>query len=181
MTKRSPTSTDHDEFMRRFLESQRGILRYVLCFVPNLHDARDIVQNTAIALWKKYDQYDPSEPFLPWACRFSLVEVRRYMRNESKWKLFLDDETIELLAVHRDAISEGLDERRSHLQACLKELPARQNTIVKDYYFHDLTVEQISKATGRSVEAIYKSLQRIRSSLMKCIRRRQRTEIGVEQ
>ena len=47
----------HEEFMRRFLQCQRELLRYVMCIVPNAHDARDIVQNTAVALWKKHSQY----------------------------------------------------------------------------------------------------------------------------
>jgi paraquat-inducible protein B len=27
---------------------------------------------TAIALWEKFDAYDPAQPFTPWACRFAL-------------------------------------------------------------------------------------------------------------
>ena len=34
--------------------------------------AHDIVQQTAIALWEKFDAYDPAQPFTPWACRFAL-------------------------------------------------------------------------------------------------------------
>jgi RNA polymerase sigma-70 factor, ECF subfamily len=40
--------------------------------VPNVADAEDIVQQTAIALWEKFDAYDPAQPFTPWACRFAL-------------------------------------------------------------------------------------------------------------
>jgi hypothetical protein len=47
---------NHEEFMRRFLQSERELQRYVMSFVPNAGDARDIVQNTVVALWKKVDK-----------------------------------------------------------------------------------------------------------------------------
>jgi RNA polymerase sigma-70 factor, ECF subfamily len=47
---------------------------FPLCvaLVPNVADAEDIVQQAAIALWEKFDAYDPAQPFTPWACRFAL-------------------------------------------------------------------------------------------------------------
>ena len=76
----SPDSTHRFEdrnaaqqrFLSLFLRSEREIFRYVAALVPNLTDAEDIVQQTAIALWEKFDAYDPSQPFTPWACRFAL-------------------------------------------------------------------------------------------------------------
>ena len=59
-------------FFSLFLRSEREIFRYVAALVPNVADAEDIVQQTAIALWEKFDAYDPAQPFTPWACRFAL-------------------------------------------------------------------------------------------------------------
>ncbi|MCO8124175.1 sigma-70 family RNA polymerase sigma factor [Stieleria sp. TO1_6] len=170
----------HEEFMRRFLECQRGLLRYVMCFVPNAHDARDIVQNTAVALWKKHDQYDAAEPFMPWACRFALNETRMFMRTDQRWKHFLDDETMNVLASRRRELANELDERRIHLRECVRKLPPHQRSIVDNYYFGDHSIEQLAESTQRSVQAIYKALQRIRSSLMQCVQRRQDAALGAE-
>ncbi len=159
MTVESSELDRHEEFMRRFLQCQRGLLRYVMCFVPNSHDARDIVQNTAVALWKKYDQYDPSSPFMTWACRFALNEARLFLRTDQRWKHFLDDETVGVLAARREEIASELDERRIHLRDCLRRLPEKQKAIVEGYYFKDFTIEQLAHSSGRSIDAIYKSLQ----------------------
>ena len=180
MTKDISKFDSHEEFMRRFLECQRGLLRYVMCFVPNAHDARDIVQNTAVALWKKNDQYDPSEPFMPWACRFALNETRLFMRTDQRWKHFLDDETVNALAERRHEMADELDERRIHLRECLRKLPENQRSVVEGYYFNDLSIEQLAGSLERSVEAIYKSLQRIRSTLMECVQRQQSSASGIE-
>ncbi|MEM8913011.1 MAG: sigma-70 family RNA polymerase sigma factor [Planctomycetota bacterium] len=169
----SPQPFDsHEAFMRQFLQCQRELLRYVMSFVPNAHDARDIVQNTAVALWKKRDHFDPSEEFQPWACRFALNEVRMFMRTDARWRKFLDEETIVELAARRLDLRDELDERRIHLRDCLRKLPQSQREVVEGYYFADRTIEDLSASSKRSVEAIYKSLQRIRSGLLQCVQRK---------
>ena len=180
MTTKTGDFDSHEEFMRRFLECQRGLLRYVMCFVPNAHDARDIVQNTAIALWKKHDQYDPAEPFMPWACRFALNEAKLFMRTDQRWKHFLDEDTVNLLAGRRRELADELDERRIHLRECLRKMPETQRSVVEAYYFNDVTVGDLAESSRRSVDVIYKSLQRIRASLMECVRRRQNSTLGTE-
>lgn len=56
---------DQQEFLRVFLANEREILRYVVALVPNLADAQEIVQQTAVVLLEKFDQYDRSRPFAP--------------------------------------------------------------------------------------------------------------------
>ena len=65
----------HEHFLRLFLQVERELLRYVMALVPNVSDARDVVQETAIALWQKFDQYDPERPFVAWASRFAMNEA----------------------------------------------------------------------------------------------------------
>ena len=72
----------HQQFMRQFLDCERSLIRYVMYFVPNANDARDIVQNTAVALWKKIDAYDADEPFVAWATRFARLEARQFLHQE---------------------------------------------------------------------------------------------------
>src|SRR5947207_5941430 len=66
-------------FLSLFLRSEREIFRYVAALVPNVADAEDIVQQTALALWQKFDAYDPSQPFTPWACRFALNKTKHWL------------------------------------------------------------------------------------------------------
>lgn len=166
----------HEEFMRLFLQSERDLLRYVMSFVPRVGDARDIVQNTAVALWKKIDRYDPNEPFTPWAFRFAALEAKDFLRKEARWHRFLDDEVIEMLSIRRNEMSKELDERRIHLRECLRKLPDNQKSIVEGYYFKDHSVEELAELSGRTVEAVYKALQRIRGALMSCVNRRMETK-----
>jgi len=155
--------------MRLFLSAERELLRYVMALVPNVSDARDVVQETAVALWQAIEKYDPQKPFVPWACRFALNEARLHLRTESRRRRLLEEDVAELLEKRRAEIAEPLDVRREHLRACLERLPKEQHQLVHGYYFEEQSVETLGANFGRGVEAVYKALQRTRQALHQCI------------
>jgi DNA-directed RNA polymerase specialized sigma24 family protein len=62
-----------------------------------------------------------------------------------------------------------LDQRAGYLKECLAEVPKDKREMLTDYYFEDETVDEIAHSQGKSVEATYKALQRVRRTLMHCI------------
>src|ERR1051325_7550913 len=83
-------NTAQQQFLSLFLRSEREIFRYVAVLVPNVSEAEDIVQQTAIALWEKFDAYDPSQPFTPWACRFALNKTKQWVERRQRWQALLE-------------------------------------------------------------------------------------------
>jgi RNA polymerase sigma-70 factor (ECF subfamily) len=162
---------DHARFMRLFLSSEKEIFRYVAALVPKATDAQDVVQLTAVALWRKFDHYDPAQPFTPWACRFALQEARQFLRRDQRWGAFLDDDLVDDLAARRAALGDEMERRFAHLSECLQKLPPSQRETVESYYYRATPVEQLAVTTGRSVDALYKALQRIRQALLLCVAR----------
>src|SRR5215831_15917738 len=106
----SPTvaGEDPERFVRLFVEGQREVLRYILALVPDIDDAHEILQDTAVDLWKKFDRYDPSYPFAPWACRFALLRVLKYREERSRRRKYLSIEAITQLAAERPEKDEVL-------------------------------------------------------------------------
>jgi RNA polymerase sigma-70 factor, ECF subfamily len=166
-----------EQFMRLFLQSERELLRYVMVLVPQVSDARDVLQETAVALWRKAGEYDPAKPFLPWASRFALNEARMFLRSQARRRA-LEDDIAELLAEERLALAPQLDRRREHLADCLSRLDNDQRALVRSYYFEERDVNALAAAQGRTVDWAYKSLQRIRRALHHCISRKLRLEAG---
>ena len=166
--KTSSSNCTHKDFIRLFLEAEKDLLRYVMVLIPNVADARDVVQEAAVALWDKIDRYDPEKPFAPWACRFALNEAKMFLRKKSRQKRLADD-VIDLLEIERMENSERLDARKHFLKECIKVLPKKNAELVHDYYFNELSVEELGKRFQKSLEAVYKTLQRIRQSLHSCI------------
>lgn len=170
------TPPQDERFMRLFVEHERDLLRYVLAVVPNLSDARDVVQETAVALWRKMADYDSARPFLPWACRFASIEIRRFLRKAEQQRRVLEDDVVEALLARQEQLTPELTARRAHLRECLEALPAEQRGFVRGYYWDEQDVESLARQSGRTVEAVYKALQRIRQALSDCMNRKARTE-----
>jgi RNA polymerase sigma-70 factor (ECF subfamily) len=162
-------SAAQQQFLSLFLRSEREVFRYVAVLVPNVADAEDIVQQTALALWEKFDAYDPSQPFTPWACRFALNKARQWIERRQRWQALLEDGLAEELAQRRDALRPDLEVRLKHLEGCLHKLPEEQRSLVEGYYYRRDAIEKLSVASSRTVAATYKTLQRVRQALQSCI------------
>ena len=158
-------------FLSMFLRSEREIFRYVAALVPNVTDAEDIVQQTAVALWEKFEAYDPAQPFTPWACRFALNKARQWIERRQRWQKLLESGLAEELMQRREALRPEIEVRLKHLEGCVGRLPQGQRELVEGYYYHRTGIEALSETSGRTVQATYKALQRIRQALLDCVDR----------
>jgi RNA polymerase sigma-70 factor (ECF subfamily) len=156
-------------FLSLFLRSEREVFRYVAALIPNVADAEDIVQQTALVLWEKFDAYDESQPFTPWACRFALNKTRQWLERRQRWQALLEKGLAEELAHRREELRPELDLRLKHLEGCLGKLPAEQFTLIEGYYYRRDEIEKLATHSGRTVAATYKMLQRVRQTLQACI------------
>jgi RNA polymerase sigma-70 factor, ECF subfamily len=166
------------QFLSLFLRSEREIFRYVAALVPNVTDAEDIVQQTALALWEKFEAYDPAQPFTPWACRFALNKARQWLERRQRWQALLDHGLAEELAQRRQELQPAFEWRLKHLEACLAKLPAGQRSLVEAYYYQRTDVQSLAVASGRTVAATYKMLQRIRQALQRCVESQAKPEVA---
>ena len=156
-------------FLELFLRSEREIFRYVVALVPSVVEAEEIVQQTAITLWEKFDAYDPAKPFTPWACRFALNKTRQWIERRQRWQALLAEGLAEELARRREELRPEWERRFAQLEGCVAKLPEDERVLVEDYYYRRSRIEALAGEYGRTVEATYKLLQRIRRVLKQCI------------
>ena len=171
------STTAQQRFLSLFLRSEQEIFRYVAVLVPNVIDAEDIVQQTAMALWGKFDTYDPAQPFTPWACRFALNKARQWIEQRQRWQALLNHGLAEELAHRRQELQPELERRLKHLEACLAKLPPGQRALVEAYYYERSGIESLAERFGRTVAATYKMLQRSRQALQLCVESQAKPEV----
>ena len=75
-------------------------------------------------------------------------------------------------ARERATMGDELALRRSALEACLGRLDDRQRELIDQRYGSEQTIRQLAERTGRPVKTLYKTLERVRASLMVCIKQR---------
>jgi RNA polymerase sigma-70 factor (ECF subfamily) len=161
-----------ERFGRLFVEAQREILRYILALVRDIDDAHEILQETAVDLWRKFDRYDPAYPFAPWGCRFALRRVLKHREQQARRLKCLSSESLTRIAAEgaeQDGIAE---ERRLALEACLQQLREADRLVFEHRYSRQMPVAQIAGITGRNPAALYKALERIRRRLFESVNRR---------
>ena len=119
-------------FAERLRTHQVQIFSFIYSMVRNLDDADDLFQQTSLAMWNKYDQYDPSRSFAAWACGVARFEVSNFIRARSRQRLYFSDDLSLLLAEAHGSLEEDrVEECREALSGCVKKLRARDQQLVE--------------------------------------------------
>ena len=161
-----------EDFAALYSQTHLSLLRYVMTLVPNRTQAEDVVQETARALWKKSADYDPRQPFWPWAKKFAYFEVMRHRKRQAiRGKYFFSDEMIDTLAEERDVAEPVLEEQRAVLNQCLEKLDGRARELVVQRYSRERTLDEIAREQNRSANSLYLMMHRIRKKLVECVNR----------
>jgi RNA polymerase sigma-70 factor (ECF subfamily) len=169
----SETRTGPDaELMRLMVEHQRRLFAYIYALVPNRQDASDILQDTSVVICEKFHEYRTGTDFVAWATRIAFWEVRRARQKYARSKVVFDQEVVDALSETVGTMQEELDLRHEALAHCLKRLPDRDREMILLRYEPGACVEEAARRVGRSMDAAYKALARIRKLLMDCVSQR---------
>lgn len=150
---------------------QDQIFRYIYSLLPNEADARDVLQETSVALFRKFDQYDAEKPFLPWAFRFAYLQVLKHRERRQRDPLALSPDVLELLAEERADLEPHLEKRLRALDRCLEKLPAAEKELLTYRYDQRRPVEEIMERVGQSRRTLFRNLERVRRLLHDCVTR----------
>jgi RNA polymerase sigma-70 factor, ECF subfamily len=156
-------------FVKLLGTHQQQVHRYVLCLVPNAHDADDILQETNLFLWREFHQFEEGTNFVAWACAVAFNKVIAWRKQKSRDRLVYSDAF--LSAVSEEFIS-GADrqaERSSALDKCIERLPQQHRELLQLRYGASQNVEDIASKQGRSADAVYRMLSRVRHALYECV------------
>jgi RNA polymerase sigma-70 factor (ECF subfamily) len=167
-------SADGDR-MERFAQllatCQRKVFLYVLGLVHHAADAEEILQETNMVLWRKFDRYQAGTAFDRWACRIAYFEVLKFREKRGRSQQLFSTEFIESLATETENALDSLDNRRDALAQCLGKLRENDRQLVMHRYQQDATTQSVAAALGRSVQGTRKALHRIRAALLVCVER----------
>lgn len=157
------------EFVRLWTRHQAEVERYVFMMVPRAADAAEVVQEISVKLWEKWDRYDASRPFAPWAIRFAYLEILKWRQRQAREKLVFSDALLEQLSSVHDAEAPIMEARRKALRGCLEELTEQQRKWVTLRYGRHGAVKEEARRTGVSMHKLYYALEKIRAQLLACI------------
>lgn len=172
------SDSNQENFTRLWTEAQPSVSRYIASVVRDHSVLKDIVQGTALVLLKKFPDYDPARPFLPWALGVAKFQILGYQRDSARSLVRFDSELLDRYTESWAQVEPEISDEASALKECLKGVSGKSREVVQLRYFEDLASPEIADRLGLKPGNVRVMLQRVREELRQCVERRMRAEGG---
>lgn len=172
----SPSSAEPNrDFIELLVPNQRAIRNFIYGIHPQAQDLDDLMQETCLSLWSKFETFDRAREFLPWAMRLAYFEVLRFRKDRSRDRLVFSDEMVEQLA--DESVQQSADDRlREALNLCLGKLDDKARRVLEARYARGTSIQDLAKSHNESPHRLYRILEKSRTSLVACVQRQLRHE-----
>jgi RNA polymerase sigma-70 factor (ECF subfamily) len=156
--------------MQLYSGKERCIYKYIYTLVHDEAAAEDILQETTLAMWAKFNEFELGTNFVAWALRIAHYRVRKHWASQSKGMIFNSQLVEDLAQRAQDSIHQDT-RNKTALRRCLKKLSERDLNLIELRYQEGASVKKVAQHVNRGVKGVYKSLNRIRWQLLECIQR----------
>lgn len=153
-------------------QAQPSVAAFIRSLVPDYHQAQDLLQQTAVIVFEKFDAFDHQRPFVAWAIGIARIQVMRHRQGRGRDGLVFNSEQVDRIVQAFESIDSELDVMRDALAACIDELPDRNRRLIRLRYGHQMSVAGIGAQVQMKPNAVMVALHRIRAALRVCIQRR---------
>jgi RNA polymerase sigma-70 factor (ECF subfamily) len=159
-------------YMELYSRHHRQLYVYIASLVANPVDAQDLLQDTALTLWQKFDEFQPNTSFLAWARTIARYRVLQYREKVQRAVGILPPQLLEVLSIEAEATPSEEMEVAHHeaLLECLQKLRPADQELVRLRYQSKASVKDLAESQGRSPNAVSRALARIRGALFDCMR-----------
>ena len=168
-----PIETDRTAFEILVREHSPMILAFIRAQVRDASAIDDIHQETMVTAWRTLHRFDQTRPFGPWLRGIARNHVLVHYRRTKRLPLHCEEAVIAHLDARLDEIGrrsgDTWPEKLEALDDCLGALPEPSRTLLDLHYREELSTERIAGRTDLNRETVKKRLQRIRSSLARCL------------
>lgn len=166
-------------FTRLWTEVQTTVAGYVYAIVRDVDVAKDVVQETALVLLRKFGEWDSSREFLPWALGVSKLEILAHYRDTGRSRVIFDNDLLDAITESWAKVAAEIGNEQAALHECLEKLAPHAQRIVRLRYYDELKAPQIADRVGTSAGAVRILLMRIREQLQRCVEQSLRSEGGL--
>ena len=118
----------HDRFLRLYVAHEEALRGFVRSLVPTLEDAREVMQEVAVVLWRKADHLPPADDFRRWAFGVARLEALDFLRTRRRDRHVFSDAFLLTLADESIGAGDSFERERIALAACRICRPAGVNS-----------------------------------------------------
>lgn len=159
-----------EEIVQLLTAEQLPLLRYIATLVGNADEARNILQETNLVIWRKAEEFAPGSNFSAWSRKIAYWQTLAALRDRRRERLVFSEALIQQLA-ERPAAYEDDEELRLALRHCLGELPHDKRELVRQRYSGGLSLQSLAERLHLKPGNLKVALLRTRRALLRCIER----------
>jgi RNA polymerase sigma-70 factor, ECF subfamily len=166
---------DPAEFLKLFLQHEADLRAVIGSLVRDWNAAEDVLQETALTTWERFDEYDRDRSFGAWARGIAVFKVLRKREQTARSPILFSPEAMTAVLDAFDRSSGKPAAIMNDLGECLEKLPEKARQLLSLRYGEALDVRQVAERTAGTTEAVYKALLRARKWLRECLENRRTT------
>lgn len=159
------------EFVKLLTTHERTIYSYILCNIPNLADADEVYQETALKLWENFGDYQSGTNFKAWANTIAYYQILTFRNKHRSDRLIFSEEFVNAVSSTFNQNEEGYTKIIKAMQRCISKLPEHSSSLLQLIYYKGVSVIEAAKTLNIGLNVAYKRLSRIRLSLSDCVKR----------
>jgi len=160
------------EFVQLYTSHEVRLRSLALSMFPNLDDANDILQETSLVLWEKFNSFASGSNFFAWAATIMQFKAKEFRRKHARIKLRFSEVVLDQLTAEATGLSEMMIERERVLHDCISLVAAKQLTLLRLRYEKGSSIKSVADTLGRTEGSVRQALARIRKFLSDCVTRR---------
>ena len=158
------------DFLALLVKCEPALRAYARSLVPDWNSADEAIQEASVTMWQKRGQLQSADGFIPWARVILRFKCMRQLEKLRARRPLLSDEMLETLAergLQRSA-REATNRERA-LQSCMNQFSAEHQQLLLAPHRSTTSVVNLAASLGKSPNALYKLLARLREQLTQCI------------
>jgi RNA polymerase sigma-70 factor (ECF subfamily) len=170
-------SPRYGEFICLFVAHEARLRGFLRSLLPAWADVDEVMQETGIVAWRKFDRFVGGTSFMAWAATIARFEALDHLRRRSRERLVFSAAVVDAMTAEIGSEDNALERERRALGRCLERLEASERELLLLSYRPGARLAEVAAQSGKSVQAGYKSVQRLRTRLRTCIERELKNEM----
>lgn len=168
-----------DRLLRQAFACRLQLIAYARSLLGNYSTAEDAVQEAMLVVVRKIDQFQEGTSMLAWCRAIVRLEVLKALQKTQRERTIasrlLDDAVDAAFEEFHDVYSDAQsDSWREALERCQQQLPDQARRVISARFVDELGYQQIADRIGISLEAVRKTLFRMKKQLRSCVESRLR-------
>ncbi|MGD6818228.1 sigma-70 family RNA polymerase sigma factor [Metabacillus sp. 84] len=160
------SSIKEDYLNELMIEYGDELVRLAYSYVKNAETAKDLVQNTFVSVYTKFDHFEGNSSIRTWLYRITINKCKDYLKSAPFRKTLLTKETSESEDTKANpSRSFEQKEQATAVRQSLEKLPVKYREVLIMMYFQDLNSKEIAEVLKIPEASVRTRLRRAKSKL----------------